>query len=299
MLMLEENMKQVASSEVVTVHCSKNGKFSFFNSPYPAHTACSAVDIYFGSTFGSVASSPVHGKVVGIKKVDCPEQSFECSSYDYVILLQSIENFERQIKILHVEPVVEVGTVVKPGDPLGFLLRSGFFDFWTEPHIHVEVRNPSDPIRARGGLKFERLMSIETFYADLDELSGVVVESKREYALLALNGNFKNGIPVRVDGEGGVLDGGIPHYKWFGVHMLGQPSLNGVVKLCGAKIGTVKTVYSNMCAAQCEDLTFKINGKPVNLAFYLHFSKPLVKVIPNRLGELELEKFEEVSITIS
>ncbi|MEM3055348.1 MAG: M23 family metallopeptidase, partial [Candidatus Bathyarchaeia archaeon] len=220
--------------------------------------------------------------------------------FDYVILLQSSENFEKHIKILHVKPTVKVGDVVKPGDQLGFLLRSGFFDFWTEPHMHIEVRKPSDPIRARGGLKFERLMAIENFETKPEELRGVVFESKREYSLLVLHGTFNHGIPVRVGEEMGLLDGGIPHYKWFGVHMASsQPPLNSVVKLCGAKIGTVKALYSKMCASQCSDLTFKINGKPVSLGFYLHLSKPLVKIIPKSIGALKLEKFDEVAIAIS
>lgn len=299
MFMLEENIKPVAYSEGITVYCPKNSKFSFFNSPYPAHAACSAVDIYSESAFGSAAPSPVSGKVVGIRKVKCPEQSFECSNFDYVILLQSNENFERHVKILHVEPTVKVGDVVKAGDRLGFLLRSGFFHFWTEPHTHIEVRNISDSIRAMGGLRFKRLIAIEDFETELEELSGVVVESEREYSLIALNGTFNYGIPVRVGEEMGLLDGGIPHYKWFGVHMSARPTLNNIVKLCGAKIGTVKALYSNMCAVQCSDLTFKINGKPANLGFYFYLSKPLVKIVPNSIGELKLEKFEEVSIAIS
>ncbi|MGB9959992.1 MAG: hypothetical protein ACPLKQ_05680 [Candidatus Bathyarchaeales archaeon] len=66
-------MKPVACSEGVTVYCPENSKFSFFNSPYPAHRACSAVDVYCESLFGGVAPSPVYGEVVGIRKVSCPE----------------------------------------------------------------------------------------------------------------------------------------------------------------------------------------------------------------------------------
>ncbi|MGB9959994.1 MAG: hypothetical protein ACPLKQ_05690 [Candidatus Bathyarchaeales archaeon] len=141
-------------------------------------------------------------------------------------------------------------------------------------------------------------MSIENL-TEPKELLGVVVESKKEYSLLALNGDFNRGIPVRVGEEMGLLDGGIPHYEWFGVHVLTEPPLNSVVTLCGVKIGTVKALYSKMCAAQCPDLTFKINGKTVNLGFYLHLSKPLVKIIPENIGGLNLEKFEEVAIAIS
>jgi len=298
--MPNESMKPVASSEGVIVHCPKDGKFSFFNSPYPAHTAYSAVDIYPRNVFGCIAPSPVYGKVVEIRRVKCPERkSFESSSYDYVTLLQSLENPEKWIKILHAKPVVNNGDIVKPGEALGFLLRSGFFDFWTDAHIHVEVRGPKDPLRARGGFKFESSVVIKDMKAEPEELSGIVVESKQEYSLVALNGDFKNGIPVDVGGEIGLLDAGIPHYKCFGVHMSAQPPLGSVVKLCETKIGTVKSVHSNMCIAQCSNLTFKLNNEPVNLSFYLYLSKPLVKVIPQKIGEIKLKKFEKVSITIS
>lgn len=298
--MSEDNMKPVASSEGVTIFCPKNEKFSFFNSPYPAHIACSAVDIYFGRAFGRVAPSPVHGKVVEIRKVKCPEKKgFESSNYDYVILLCSTENPERLIKILHVKPFVEVGTVVKPGDALGFLIRSGFFDFWTDPHIHVEMRKPFDPIRARGGLRFERLVVVDDVGVEFEELRGTVVESKKEYSLIVLNGNFRHGIPVHVGEEVGILDGGVPHYGWFGVHMKTRPLPSSVVKFCGTNIGTVKAIYLNMCVAQCSGLTFKLNEKPVKLSLYLYLSTPLIKVIPINFGELELRKFENVVITIS
>lgn len=293
-------MEPVASSERVKVYCQKGGKFSFFNSPYPAHSSYSAVDIYSERSFNRVATSPVYGEVMEIRRVNCPEgKCFEGTSYDYVILLCSLENPKRLIKILHVEPSVKVGDVVKLGDSLGSLLRSGFFDFWTDPHIHVEVRDPKDPIRARGGFKFESSVTLKDTVAELEELSGTVVESRREYSLVALNSNFKYGIPVNVDEEIGLLDAGIPHYGLFGVHMRTQPLLGSVVKLCGVKIGSVKSVHSNMCVAKCSDLTFKLNSKPVRLSFYLYLFKPFVKVIPSKFGELKLKKFEETSITIS
>lgn len=295
-----ETMKPVASSQGVTVYCPENGKFSFFNSPYPMHGAYSAVDIYCGNSFGCFAPSPVYGEIVKIRRVKCPDKKdFECSSFDYVILLRSLENPNMLVKLLHLEPIVEVGDTVKLGENLGFLIRSGFFDFWTEPHIHVEVRNPSDPIRARGGFTFESLQAPKNNAAKLEKLEGKVVESRDEYSLAALDGNLEGGVPVDVDGHIGFLDAGIPHYKTFGVHVCARPSTGGTVSLCGAKIGVVKSVYTSMCVAHCSNITFTLDGKPVRLAFYVHFSKPLLKVIPCRIGELKLEKFEEVSIAIS
>ncbi len=107
---------------------------------------------------------------------------------------------EGGVKILHVELSVRVGDVVEPGQGLGTLLRSGFFDFWTDPHIHIEVRKPSDALRARGGFRFQRLMKPDVSEA-VKELTGTVVDVTSEYSLVALDGRSRHGVPVRsIDG---------------------------------------------------------------------------------------------------
>jgi len=294
-------MKPVASSEDVRIHCPEDGRFSFFNSPYPAHHSFAGIDVYPKRRFGGLAPSPVQGEVTSVRMIKCPKpKGFEGSDYDYLILLRSLENPERLIKILHVKPLVKVGDTVELGADLGTLLRSGFFDFWTDPHVHVEVRNPSDPIRARGGFKFERLMDIGDPEATADNLSGVVVESKPEYSLIALDEKFEHGLPVDLNGRHGLLDAGIPHYGWIGVHMEGTPPVSGPVRLCGNEIGIVKSSYSNMCIAECGDPIFMVNGNLVRLSLYLYPpSTPLVKIIPQRPGALSLEKSEEVTVAIS
>ncbi|MEM2424124.1 MAG: hypothetical protein QXR45_00150 [Candidatus Bathyarchaeia archaeon] len=290
----------VASSDGVIVYCPEGGKFSFFNSPYPAHSTYSAIDIYPRTNFGQIAPSPIYGEVTSIRRVRCPDsRGFKGSKCDYVILLRSLENAERLIKILHVEPIVEVGEIIKPGDEIGFLLRSGFFDFWTEPHLHVEVRDPLDPIRARGGFKLERSIHFNALAENID-LHGIVVESKQEYSLINLEHDLRYGIPVEVNGEYGILDAGVPHYRLLGVHMSTQPSIGSIVKLNGVKAGVVESVHSNMCIAKCfSNLTFKVKGHPVGLSLYLYTSKPLLKIIPNKIGALKLEESEDVSIMIS
>jgi hypothetical protein len=295
-----ESVEAIAYSEGVRVYCPIFGRFSFFNSPYPSHRNCSAVDVYPGAGFGCEAPSPVEGEVIAIRAVRCPEgRGFEASTFDYVILLRSLENPERWIKVLHVKPLVHVGDIVKVGTPLGFLLRSGFFDFWTDPHIHVEVRSPLDPIRARGGFTLERLIELDAANNLPEKLSGVVVESKPEYSILSLNDGLGYGLPVNVDGEIGFLDGGIPHYGYFGVHVSGKSSKGSIVKLCGVKIGVVESSFSGMCIAVCYS-NFKIDDKPVRLSTYIHPSgNYFLKVVPNRLGELKLNMFQNISLTIS
>lgn len=298
--MPRERVNLVASSEGVDIYCPKDGKFSFFNSPYPAHLSYTGIDVYPKRAFGDIAPSPVGGEVTQVRQVKCPQgKDFEGSSYDYVILVSSSKNSERWVKILHVEPLVEVGDIVEPGEDLGMLLRSGFFNFWTDPHLHVEVREPSDPIRARGGFKFERLMEPDALKT-VRALGGTVIESKPEYSLIALNEKFKHGIPVGLDGRVGLLDAGVPHYRWFGVHMDTRPSFGGAVRLCGRKIGAMKSTHSNMCVAESCNPGFMLNGMLVGLSFYLYpSSAPLVKVIPHRPGSLALEKSEQISVVIS
>ena len=293
-------MKPVASSQGIHIYCPENGRFSFFNSPYPAHSLYTGIDIYPNKNFGDVAPSPVMGKVTRIKRVKCPEgKMFKSSSHDYVILLRSLENPERWIKILHLEPAVEVGETLEPGDGMGVLLRSGFFDFWTDPHIHVEVRKPSDPLRARGGFKIKRSMRINAA-EPLKDLRGTVIESRPEYSLIVLRNSSKQGVTVELNGKVGLLDGGVPHYGWIGIHVNMDPPSSGVVRLCNREIGTIRSVYSNMCIAKHRNPTFTLNGKTVRLSLYVYpSSTSLVKVIPRRPGELTLKKLEETTITIN
>ncbi|MEM1838239.1 MAG: hypothetical protein QXH38_02035 [Candidatus Bathyarchaeia archaeon] len=296
-------MVKIASSGGVSIYCPRDGRFSFFNSPYPAHRTYTAIDIYLNEDFGSIAPSPVSGEVKLIRRVACPEKkSFKSTNYDYVILMQSLENPKLWVKILHLEPLINVGDAVKVGDNLGALLRSGFFDYWTDPHMHVEIREPSDPIRARGGLRLKRNFTFngENIGA-VEEMRGVIVGLKPEYALMALDGDLMYGVPVEVCGEIGLIDGGIPHYGFFGVHIENEEKVSrgSSVKLCGREIGVVEHIHSGACVARCLNKSFEAKGVSVKLSFYLYLSRPLVKIIPNGSHRPRLEMLEEVSIAIS
>ena len=299
--MPEEGMKLIASSGGVNIYCPEEGRYSFFNSPYPMHRLCAGVDVYPGGTFGDAAPSPVHGKVIKVRMVKCPQgKGFRSSDRDYVILLQSLENAERWIKILHVEPFVKVGDNVEPGAELGNLIRSGFFDFWTDAHIHVEGRKPSDPIRARGGFKIERLIEVDISETNPKDLTGMVIESKPEYSLVTLDEKLEQGVGVDLDGKVGILDAGIPHYGWIGVHTNSSHPVGRAVRLCGKEIGTVTHTYSDMCVAKCCDPVFTLKGKQIRLSLYLYVnSAPLVKIIPPQPGSLNLERSERVTVSIS
>ena len=165
----------------VTIHCPSEGRYAFYNSPYPAHRLSTGIDIYPRTGFGESAVSPVSGRVILVRKVRAPKARwFRDHGHDSVILLESQENPERVIKILHVEPSIQEGDILETGQTLGTLIRSGYFGYSTAPHIHLEVRRPGDPLRARGGLRFKRLQKIENV-PEMEDLEGLVYRCVEEY----------------------------------------------------------------------------------------------------------------------
>lgn len=292
-------MTPVAFSEGVNIFCPSEGKFSFFNSPFPSHYTSTGIDIYMNRGFGERVPSPVEGRIIKIRKVKCPPgRGFRGSGFDFVILLESIENPERVVKVLHVSPTVRCGDFVEPGQIIGRFLRSGYFNFWTDPHIHLEVRRPSDPLRARGGSPFNMLLEVGEI-EPIEGLTGIVTEVKPEYALIALKEEFPHGLPAQVGGRAGLLDGGIPHYGFLGVHMRNAPPYCRLVELCGKPIAKVESVHGNICVAKSLDLSLKVEGNKVGLSLYLFPGrKPLMKLIPQKLGALQLERSREISLVI-
>jgi hypothetical protein len=291
-------MMPVAEACGVTIHCPKEGWFSFFNSPYPAHRLLTGIDIYPGLRFGEIAPSPVGGRLIAVREIRTPRgRFFEDVGYDIVVLMESVENPGKVVKLLHVEPTLRIGDTVEVGEELGRLIRSGYFHFWTDPHIHIEVREPSDPLRVRGGHRLRRLIK-PRIRDPPEKLEGRITLIKPEYALLTLDG-LDGGLTARVGDVPVLLDGGIPHYKWLGFHT-DRLLMNGSVELCGQPIAVVEENYEGCALARCGGLRFEVKGRSVGLSLYLSMGlEASVKLVPPRPGALEVEEGEEVSIEIA
>ena len=292
-------MIPVAASQGVTVSCPRDGLFSFYNSPYPAHRLSTGIDVYPDAGFGGMAPSPVSGEVTLIRRVRSPRgRGYEASEYDVVTLLRSRESPGKVVKLLHVDPTLSVGDEVRTGEELGRLLRSGYYGFATSPHVHVEVREPSDPLRARGGHVMERLMDVGRV-EPLGELRGVVTLCSPEFSILRLD-TPASGLPAEVGGVSGVLDGGIPYYGWMGVHYdSGRPE-GGAVELMGHPIATTGAIHDRVCLADCNDFSVKVEGKPI-LGLSLRLSPRRgaeVKLVPRRIGGLALDEGTEATVSI-
>jgi len=290
-------MIPIASADGVTIHCPREGRYAFYNSPYPAHRLDTGVDIYNENQFGEIAACPIEGEVTLIRKVRAPRgRNFKDHGYDVVTLLKSLEEPGKMVKILHLEPTVRVGEKIEAGQELGILIRSGYFGFSTAPHIHLEVRNEGDPLRARGGIRLSRMTEVGE-RVRLDELVGVVIRSYPQYTVLEISGVNRYGLPCDVEGTPGVLDGGIPYYGWHGAHTGSRPPEEGYIRLCGESISKIVSWGEKACTAECLDFSFTVEDVSVGLSLFIHpRERPKVYLIPRRPGDLGLEGSSEISI---
>lgn len=276
----------VAESQGVSINCPRDGLYSFFNSPYPAHKLTTGIDIY---PEGSYAPSPVSGRVIKIKRVRAPRgRGFKDDGFDAATLIQSTENPSKIVKILHVDPTVTVGEDVEVGQSLGTLIRSGYYGWATSPHIHVEVREPDDPLRARGGHMISRTEILRP-QNPIDEIWGNIVEVRPEYAILELDGAWY-GLVADAGGKPAVLDGGIPYYGWFGAHFNGDSPRGLTISLTGKVIGVINNVGTEWCQADVLDFKVKVDSHPVT-GLSLRLSPDggaQLKLIPSRRGDLKM-----------
>ncbi len=273
-------------------------RFSLYNSPFVAHDRGCAVDLY---PDGDRAPSPVAGEVLDSREVRAPPKPY-AAEHDYLVLVDTGEHVAR---LLHVDPAVEPGDSVAVGDPLGDLVRAGFFAPWVPNHIHLGFRPPeADPYRASGSLP----LSVDVDVRPLPwDGTGTVVETGETWARLDAPAHPSPGDGfVGLDGGGAVLDGGFPHYDGGG--LLGRPvdtvTADGHTDgdertdrdgrdatVTGAAVGTAagRTVTWHDC-------TVRANGRPVTgLALFCARDRFGVKLV----GEtVDLAVGESVTVSV-
>lgn len=303
-------MVEVAASKGVTISAPSDGFVSFFNSPYHPHIKQAALDVYASSRqFGSEAPSPVKGKVRKLYPFEPPVPKwFNAPKTEYMILIECSENPEVWAKILHIQPSVKEGDEIDVGTPLGCFIRDGFFHPWTDPHMHIELRSRSDPIRATGGYPLVPAIT-NTYYVDgeLEEkeaYSGRVVGLGERYALVELQAPFTYlepffGICGVIGDEFGLVDGGLPHYQWAGLLHKKGSKLSSDVKLLNTTIGRVQASKSWAVFLTCEDFKIMLEDLIcVGLSCYLNLRREkLVKIILPKGSNLQVDRKVELKLT--
>lgn len=248
-------IKIATSTDNISISASENSFISFGDSPYFSHYTSSAVDIYIGQRgFDNkvTAYSPVTGIIKEIHKVKPPQRkTFE--KVDFVVVIAPEESSEFVVRILHVNPALNVGDHVGVGDALGTIIRSGYYDSWTDPHMHVEVRSVHRRIlTARGSEKLNPYISnphVANAKTQLCQaIAGRIVRATPIYLLLDV-ANYASmikpfyGISVGSSDFIALLDAGIPYYQYGMIVHTGNPNLfEGILPL-GMNISRISTSY--------------------------------------------------------
>ncbi len=201
-------------------------RFSLYNSPYPAHDAGCAIDLYSNR---EEAIAPVSGTVLETRTVRCPNRSYAVTE-DFLILVDCGTHIAR---ILHVDPNVEAGDEISIGAQLGTLVRSGFFGRWVDDHVHLGFRNLEQNLtRASGSLPVDPNVSVTGVEWDG---TGTVTETGQTHIQLD-SPSYGGGEFAALASDGGIpLDGGLPHYSGGGTL---QPA-RGEVSLFGTTVGEI------------------------------------------------------------
>jgi hypothetical protein len=304
--MSRSNFYEIVRMDNNRVSIPKSSHFSIGTSPYYAHQHGLAIDIYQNLTLENYnVLSPISGKVLKIRTLTAPKPKFPYGlDVDYLLLISNFNDSELLWKIMHVKPYVKVGDKIDIGDILGKTIRNGYFAYWSSPHLHLELRDYKNPIRARGGksfsLKFEKKKSSVEISEKVktNHIPIKIHSTYPEIILVYLPEDYYHkispfyGVKARLNNLDCILDGGIPHYK-IGTIISQQISSNKLfpVYLGTHKIGTIYEINGHFGFFKFENMKFLLNNIEIRgISLYLANSLPLIKIIPFHKNEFSFKR---------
>ena len=269
--------------------CAKKGlDYSFFSSPYQAHRDHAAVDICAGDVFGCEVYSPVCGEVIKVLAFESPTPTGIALPEHLII----IKKGRYAARIMHVAPSVKAGETIAVGDVIGQAIANGFFSYWVDPIIHVEIRPENDYLRPRGGcelapLDINGLVSSPGHH----DMNGTVEYASDHNIKVRLNKSpafFVGEIPVRADGT--------TNLDYSGIY--GSVSVGEAVYLNGLKIGEIVKTGKYFSTYRTISPQIKVNGSSYE---GISFSNdPLaIRLLPKKYGASGLNAGDKVRIELS
>jgi len=166
---------------------------------------------------------------------------------------------------------------------LGTFIKNGYFIFWNDPVMHIEVRKPWDYLRASNDLNL--LPDIE--WTTLSEGKTLEVdcwveEVNKKYALLSAPYTTCGDVRGFATDGGGFLDGFISSN--------GDGGFFGTVK----QQGFFHPVVSSLEISK-DDSEIKCGG----IAFCLSLKEPRIKVIPKKYGDKPISLGDKIHVKLA
>ncbi len=255
----------IASFGRMEILAKKDSLFSFYSSPYPAHRETKALDLTSGGERYDDMYSPVSGEIIAIKKIPKPEFSKNLDD-EYVTAILP-EGSDYALKIIHLEPFLDVGDYIDAGERLGKLIRTEFFWKFNDPGIHMEIRKRDDLFRTGGGMRFEP--AIEQIEGET-ELTGRITKKTDHYSIIEFpSSGFSGditGLTCNVDSKSAFLDCTHPYVDYGGI----VGARDGNVSVNGTAIGTATNsiiqysnfqIYINDTKADCVSAVLSLRKK--------------------------------------
>ena len=268
--------------------------FSLSDSPYPAHVLGYAADIYAPYPYMPAEE----GVVSDILKVPTPKYRDDSITTDWVVIIDLGNG--SALKVLHVRPQVRIGDKVFLGDQLGNYVISGYFQPWSEAHMHVEVRPSKDLLRVRGGCKLaptNELLNIlgAAVPVHTNEFR-VTFTSKSFYLVKPANGSF---IFTNLGNLKYVCDCGIPHYGYgaaIGNNTIRHNELEGKhLRILGYDVGVVELIDTYRLVFTPKSTPYINKVSAYGIGTYILRNE--VKIIPSQqLRQLNLKEGDVITL---
>ncbi|UCE09325.1 MAG: hypothetical protein JSW61_10135 [Candidatus Thorarchaeota archaeon] len=294
-------MRVLGNASGVDILAPDDAYFSFFDSPYPGHELRTAVDIYPAHReWNGPAFSPVDGTVVKIKKIKMGrKKQFASEAEDYGIGIQPIDYESLLVRVLHCRPNVKEGDSVEAGDEIGSIVRSRFFCRWTGAHYHVEVMKDKHFVRSTKSSVLQTRFKPGTLHGSFGgwPLAVEVLEVGDDFMVAYCpriqyikSGDLRGHAAFSGhSGNFGILDAGIAHYSFGGLHGLADYG-SGDVVLWNTLIGLGRSERKDSFVFDSnERLRFMLNGDEIHgLSFFTltrrqsHRGSPPITLIPRK-----------------
>ena len=238
-----------------------------------------------------MAPSPVAGTVVEKRRVRGPAQPY-AASFDVVTVIDTGSLFAR---ILHVNTTVNTGDNVTIGEPLGPLIRSGYFGSWVDNHVHLEYRPRNvDMLRASGSVPLDLDVPVIGQRWDGRGRISEVSESYVRVRVTDARTDMPGLVGVSTD-AGSVLDGGLAHYATGGVH---GDRCGGAVRWEGSTLGSPAAQPDRPRLGVLPwSTTVSLDGQPARgVEFHLVQHGGLEVTVVEPIGEFSLDAVASVGV---